>query len=45
MISDPEDPKFDLEAYLNDVHARHGAGQTGVERDGAKYPRNDASAS
>ncbi|KAK0347423.1 F1F0 ATP synthase subunit e, mitochondrial [Friedmanniomyces endolithicus] len=24
VISDPENPKFDLEAYLNDVHARNG---------------------
>ncbi|KAK5722930.1 F1F0 ATP synthase subunit e, mitochondrial [Elasticomyces elasticus] len=25
VISDPENPKFDLEAYLNDVHARNSA--------------------
>ncbi|KAK0881244.1 F1F0 ATP synthase subunit e, mitochondrial [Friedmanniomyces endolithicus] len=24
VISDPQNPKFDLEAYLNDVHARNG---------------------
>ncbi|TKA68099.1 hypothetical protein B0A55_08572 [Friedmanniomyces simplex] len=26
VISDPENPKFDLEAYLNDVHARNSSG-------------------